>query len=269
MTDRQLLPEVGEADAEGDVARLYQEIRTTLRIPFVGLIYRTLAVKPGRLESAWQQLRPFFAHPATWQAATDLHWAEASLPPVPPVGELGGLGLGARFLMQATATLDAYDRANRLNLLGLSALLVPLSGVVPVDSVERPTPGLVSAAREELLPMLDAEALPSADRAVLLEMSQALLPSRDPVLVPSLLRHFALPGLLGRIWPAVRPAIAGGFVATAAVDLRRQAAAAPIPPRQSMSPILDPAIRPTAERFLVATSTMVVTGAVLRRALEA
>jgi len=34
-------------------------------------------------------------------------------------------------------------------------------------------------------------------------------------------------------------------------------------------PILDPAIRPIAERFLVAISTMVVTGAVLRQALNA
>lgn len=267
MADRRLLPEVGEADAEGDVSIVYEEIRTTLRTPFVALIYRTLAVEPGRLESAWEQLRPFYTHPATWQAAANLHWSEAFLEAVPPVGDLGDLHLGAQFFARARATLDAYDRVNRLNLLGLSALLFPLSGKVPTDSVQRSMLGLVSASREELLPMLDPDALPSADRAVLLEISQALLPSADPVLVPSLLRHIALPGLLGRIWPAIRPAIEGNFVAAAAEGLRRQANASAIPPRQSMSPLLDPAIRPTAERFLVGTSTMVVTGSVLRHVL--
>ncbi len=252
----------------GEVSRLYEEIRRTLGIPFVGLIYRNLAVEPGRLASAWRRLGPFFTHPATSRAAADLHWEGAHTPPMPPAGELTRLGLNERFFDRAGATLEAYDRANRLNLLGLTALLYPLSGDLAPDATPGTAAAVVTGPRDELLPLLELEALPAADRAMLLKMSQALLPAEEPVLVPSLLRHFALPGLLDSLWPALRPAVAGGFVAGAAEDLRHQAAAASIAPRRSMTPIDDPVTRRTAERFLTATSTMVVTGHLLDTILK-
>ena len=268
MGNPTLLPEVAEADAAGEVAAVYEEIRATLGIPFVGLIYRNLAVEPGRLASAWGQLQPFFADPATWRVAARLHWQEGDTPPLPAVAELTSLGLDERFFDRAVATLDAYDRANRLNLLGLTALLRPRGWDDSADGGAGAAPAAISGPREELLPLLEVDALPAADRTLLLKMSQALLPAEEPILVPSLLRHLALPGLLDSLWPALRPAIAAGFVAAAAEDLRGQAAAAPIPARCSMTPIDDPVIRQTAGRFLIATSTMVVAGSLLGTVLR-
>lgn len=262
-----LLPEVAEADAAGEVAAVYEQIRATLGIPFVGLIYRNLAVEPGRLASAWRQLQPFFADPATWRAAAELQWREGDTPPLSAVAELTSLGLDERFFDRAVATLDAYDRANRLNLLGLTALLLPL-GWDDSAAGGGAAGAAIAGPREELLPLLEIDALPAADRTLLLKMSQAVLPVEEPILVPSLLRHFALPGLHDRLWPALRPAIASGFVAAAAEDLRGQAAAAPIPARRSMTPIDDPLLRQTAGRFLIATSTMVVAGSLLGTVLR-
>ena len=43
------VPSIREADATGDIAVLYDDIRATLGVPVVNLIWRHLAVLPGGL----------------------------------------------------------------------------------------------------------------------------------------------------------------------------------------------------------------------------
>ena len=268
MSSPPLLPEIAEGDSKGEVAALYAEIRETIGIPFVGLIYRTLAVEPGRLGSVWSRLGPLLGHPAMRAAAAALDPGLARAPAIEPAQGLAQLGFDAHLSVQAAATLAAYDRMNRLNLLGLSALLDPAR---PATSVVAPTvaaPGLEERWRPEaLLPMPALAALDPAERDLLLRISEALLPTQRPVLVPSLLRHFARPGVLQALWKSLRPAVEGGFVPEAADRLRAQAASVPFPAGVAITPVADAETRQIARGFVAATSTMVVLGALIERAL--
>ncbi len=46
------LPSVAEADARGEIAELYADIRQTLNMSFVNLVWRAVAAVPGGLEWA-------------------------------------------------------------------------------------------------------------------------------------------------------------------------------------------------------------------------
>ena len=48
---------VSEEDAQGRVAEIYEEIRTTLGTDFVPNLYRVMAVNPAFLEANWNKVR--------------------------------------------------------------------------------------------------------------------------------------------------------------------------------------------------------------------
>jgi hypothetical protein len=50
--------EIPEAQAEGKIKEIYEDIKTTLRIPAVGSIFRVLALQPDYLQMAWRVLKP-------------------------------------------------------------------------------------------------------------------------------------------------------------------------------------------------------------------
>jgi hypothetical protein len=50
--------EVPEAEAEGKLKSIYEDIKATLRTPFVPHVFRTLAVYPDYLTVAWTALKP-------------------------------------------------------------------------------------------------------------------------------------------------------------------------------------------------------------------
>ena len=265
MTKRPLLTEIAESTSEGDVAALYARIRATLGIPFVGLIYRTLAAEPGRLALVWAQLEPFFAHPDTREAAATLDPGVEPIPASAGVGE-PAIDLSPEYAARAAATLAAYDHMNRLNLMGMSALLHP-DRAHSRSTRSALTPIAARWSSDDLLPMTDPSTLQGEDRDLLLQISEKILPGTGPILVPSLLRHFAGPGLLAQLWTSIRPAVDSVQFKVATEDLRRQAAEVPTPAGLRLQRPADAAILETCARFEVATSTMIVMGALLGRAL--
>lgn len=54
------LPDILPENANEKIKPVYEEIQATLRIPFVNLIFRTLANYPEYLAQAWQLLKPVF-----------------------------------------------------------------------------------------------------------------------------------------------------------------------------------------------------------------
>ena len=52
------LPEIDEADAHGEIAAFYDDVRATLRSTFVPGVFRTLARYPGYIVPAWAMLKP-------------------------------------------------------------------------------------------------------------------------------------------------------------------------------------------------------------------
>jgi hypothetical protein len=52
------LPQIDEAEATGEVAALFEDIRSTMRSTFLPTVIRALAVHPSYLAPAWRALRP-------------------------------------------------------------------------------------------------------------------------------------------------------------------------------------------------------------------
>ncbi len=52
---------IAEADATGETAALFADIRRTMQIPFVTSIWRTLAGVEGGLRAVWTAAKPLYA----------------------------------------------------------------------------------------------------------------------------------------------------------------------------------------------------------------
>ena len=83
-----LLAEIPEAEATGDIARIYGEMRRFCGVPYVSTLQRHVATMPGCLEWVWAALRPGFVSgeiPETaWRLAGDRadRWKVSPLPPL-------------------------------------------------------------------------------------------------------------------------------------------------------------------------------------------
>ncbi|HPU53194.1 MAG TPA: hypothetical protein PK359_16670, partial [Burkholderiaceae bacterium] len=60
MSAKDPVDAISEADARGDVAELYADIRATLGVPVVNLVWRNLATIDGALPWAWSAVRPAY-----------------------------------------------------------------------------------------------------------------------------------------------------------------------------------------------------------------
>jgi hypothetical protein len=249
----QYLREIPERAARGRVAELYEDIRTVLGLPLVNLVYRHLAVDEDRLAAVWSVLRPNLASQAAAEAEEELvrMAAPSRVLQLPPVALDEAL---------AAATLEAYARGNSRNLLGMHALLDGCPGT----GDRRPAPP--PPAPRAILPMVALERLPASTRALLDETAALLVGTEQPVLVPSLLRHFAHDA---RVLAAVRETlrVQAGELASrgraVAAQARRRAAGLPV----GIEPLADEELRQVASRFVAATSSLLVAGETIRSAL--
>ena len=259
------LAELPESEASAAVREIYDDIRETLGLPVVNLLYRHLAVEPGRLESTWAELRPVLKDPATHALAAALA-ARVPAPTLAPVSvaALAVVGIGEAELARVEATLSVYERANARNLVALRVLLGGSDGVrrrMPTGLAPAPLAG-------EPLPMADLARLPPSVRALLHEVSAAVIGGGEPILVPSLLRHFVHePGLLALAWTAVRSRLTDDALRRLASPVREHACVLAALFPSPVRPIEDPGAREVLERFAEPIARMLVVGALIGRAL--
>jgi hypothetical protein len=223
-----------------------------LGVPFVNLVYRHLAVDDEQLAAVWGTLAPNLGSRFADDAAAQLVRSAAAERVTPPASGLD--------IPLAGATLDAYARGNSRNLLGMHALLDGCTG-----TGDR-RPAAAPRAPGSILPMATLDRLPAGTRAILDELAAALVGAEEPVLVPSLLRHFAGdPAVLVLLRDRLR-ARAGELArlsAAVAAEARALAAALPYPVER----LVDEQLRAVATRFVGATSSLLVAGETIRNAL--
>ena len=132
MSDQQTDPvkAITEDEASGEIARIYRDIRESLGVPVVNLIWRHLATVPGALPWAWDSLKPLYVSGAITEAAVLLR---ASLRTdqnlVFSSSTLKSVSLSPDDLRSITVVLNSYERSNSLNLIALNALLAKIDGV--------------------------------------------------------------------------------------------------------------------------------------------
>lgn len=125
------VPSVGEAEATGEIAELYADIRETLGMSFVNLIWRALAAIPGGLVWTWETMKPLYANASVYAEADALR-AGQELPAVPRFSRaaLESVAIGEDDEAAIRAALLGYDRGNPLNIVSFSAIVARLNGVV-------------------------------------------------------------------------------------------------------------------------------------------
>ena len=245
---------VSEAEASGEIAALYRDIRATLGVPVVNLIWRHLAAFPGGLDWAWQSLRPLYAR--GWVAAEARALREGLNIPVLPGLTLAGfraLGLGERDIAQIMTLLRSYERSNAMNMIALGALLARLDGVsgslLPASPPLPGETGAVAGTMPDLL-SLDDMAPPVRDLVVALNA----VGGRDDILA-SMYRHLAnWPPYLALIQTLITPfgqlePVIGGVI----VEGRRRAAglvADLADPAQALDADMQAELRRVLNRFI-------------------
>lgn len=126
------IAEVLEADATGEIADIYADIRSTMNMSFVNLIWRKLALSPEALSWTWRTMKPLYENGAVYDESEALRGSQV-LPSVPrlPTPILRGVGIDGTDEAAIRTTLERYDRGNPLNIVSFSAVLAKLSGFQP------------------------------------------------------------------------------------------------------------------------------------------
>lgn len=273
------LAELPESQAAGEVRDIYAAIKRLSGVPMVALIYRHLATIPGALEWSWRLIEPVMQDGSLQRRA----WRLAARATIErhvgiPRAALRACGIDEADERAIVAVLDAYNRANPVNILALRCLALQLSGEA-VDSgatsTAQPMPPWLAPAEPPPLPeMIDPQAMSPPVRELVLRLT-----SQDEadgaVLWPSLYRHLARwPVMLGYASLLVLPEI--GEIDAVAWQLRldidkaaAQLAQHIVRPSDLAPPEGEPAQRLHAAigQFSQRIPEMVVIGTVLRRAL--
>jgi hypothetical protein len=216
--------EIREADASGDIADIYRQLRLALRLPMVNLIYRHFATIPGGLPFVWSRLR-------TPLRDRSLDRARERLAQRPEI--VNALSLDDRRLLRSMpvsgrrdvlAIVEFYNRGNLTNLIGLTAIGMLLEQAAPADGpLPAPASALDDVPVEPVPPLPRMDDLP-ADTASLVRSLAARHSGAASGITPSLYLHLGCwPDHLAAIDESLTPAFADGSVARAAETSRRLA----------------------------------------------
>ncbi|MCZ6532801.1 MAG: hypothetical protein O7A08_07525 [SAR324 cluster bacterium] len=220
------VPAIAEADATGNIAALYADIRATLGVPVVNLIWRHLASFPDGLSWAWETLKPLYASNAIGAEAAALR---AGLE-VPVLAGLSGPALAAAGvskddLTRITMILQSYERSNAMNMIAHGALLARLEGLSP--AVGEPAPPWQNEAPidGEMPALLTLDAMAPPVRALVEDLNR--IGGRAEILA-SMYRHLAhWPAYLALIHALIAPFGATGrlepLINSVIADGRRRA----------------------------------------------
>lgn len=271
-----LLRELPEAEVSGNAREIYAEIKSLCGVPMVALIYRHLVTIPGALEWAWALLRPVMAAGLVQERAWELA-GRADIPPTPsiPRAALRVAGIMATDETTIAAVLDAYGRANPVNLLAVRCLALHLHGLA-ANATNCPDVRHWYAPRmlAPLPAMINPQDMDPAVRELVLLLTDRG-ESKASGIWPSLYRHLARwPNMLGFAAVIVThefPAIdaAAGRLREEVVLAAAELASLMVPP-----PNIEPPIAVHRDQLLSAIDSftlhipeMIVIGALLRRAM--
>lgn len=203
------IPAIAESDATGDIAALYEDLRVTLGVPFVNLIWRHLATIPGGLAWVWTLVKPLYVSgeldPLSSAASTQV--SLPSLAPLPDfVWENAAIDGSARHTI--TALIESYNHANGVNFLALLTAVSVLRDGLPSATVDvRPE----AHSKRHSAPVPNLPSLPGLSElpphvlALVRQLDQfGRLGSNDAV--ASLYRHLAhWPPFLAVAYTALEP----------------------------------------------------------------
>ena len=203
---------IPEAEATGETAALFADIRATVGVRVVNLVWRHLATIDGALPWAWTAVKPIYLQGIADQAVLRFR---ASMT-VPRLDSLAGDQPPS-----VDDVLASYDHSNTINLFGLGALVAWLRG--ETASGGAPETGARISPPDIALPKLaSAEDVTPETWALVLRLNQFGDPQQ--VILASMYRHLAhAPDFLRRVEEALIPVDADGSLVRAIAANRHDA----------------------------------------------
>ncbi len=209
---------ITEAEATGQMADLYADIRATLGVPVVNLMWRHLAVFPGALPWAWQSLKPLYASGAVTAQAAALR-SGLAVPALAGLSgpTLGAAGLGQADLVQITMILRSYERSNAMNIIALGALLARLAGQPATNGQPAPPVRNETPVDGKMPTLLTLDAMSPDLRSLVEDLNR--IGGRDQILA-SMYRHLAnWPAYLALVHTLIAPFDAAGRLEPLIMDV--------------------------------------------------
>ena len=208
-------PAVAEAAATGEVADLFADIRTTVGVRVVNLVWRHLATLEGALPWAWGAVKPLYQQGMADAAA--IRFRESMILPRLE-------GVAGDQPASVDAVLASYDHSNTINLFSLGALATWLRG--EAAPAGEPAAGPRLSPPDVALPKLAAQedVTPETWQRVLRLNRFGDRP--QPLILASMYRHLAhAPAFLEQLETALAPVQADGSL-DRAIAANRAAAGA-------------------------------------------
>jgi hypothetical protein len=235
-------PAIAEAAATGETAALFADIRSTVGVRVVNLVWRHLATIDGALPWAWAAVKPLYAQGIADRAAA--RFRESMTLPV--LGSLAG---------EAPASVDdvlaSYDHSNTINLFALGALVAWLRGETATAGTPERGPRL--PAPDVTLPKLVSREDVTLETWELVRRLNRFGDKRQ-VILASMYRHLAhAPDFLRRIEATLEPVEADGSLERAIMANRRDAAER----AKLLARAIDAAPSPSAERIEAGVSAFI------------
>lgn len=271
-----MLPEITEAAATGELARIYQEMRVYFAVPYVSTLQRHVATMPGCLEWMWAALRPGFVSGEMPETAWRLA-GEIDLDPLPQLTDsaIRLLGVDAEGLETLNDICDMYARVSPCNLMFSDCARLLMTGADGEGKGAVKAAWTPPAMVPELPPMPAMDAVGPDGAAVLMQLGSSL---GGQTMVPGLYRYFALwPAYLAHVATELAPLMADDRVRKAGVAMARRiteaapALVAKLPPVPRDLPRPGPAetkaILSALDMFKATSPEMVIFSTLLKRAL--
>ena len=282
---------VSEKDAAPDVAKIFTDIKETLGVPFVNLIWRHLATIPGGLEMTWSLAKPLYASKILNESARALRRQTALVQTLSPWPESvrAALGLSLQDKSEIVLLLEDYGHANSRALLILSYLHASLSAqssapsqgegnvaqsmarIDPIAELEKNKETSIKPARP-----LPAPAEMAAEVARLVKILNTFGESIPSPAEPSLYRHLSYwPSFLAAFWLAVEPMERQGLLVREAINMHERATSvvSQWKPAAAMSEAIAPEslnqVLKSLDHFTYAViGRMIVHGDMMRRMID-
>ena len=224
-------PAVAEAAATGRTADLFADIRATVGVRVVNLVWRHLATMDGALPWAWAAVKPLYVEGIVDAAVG--RFRQTMIVP-----SLASLAAGLE-PAGVDAVLASYDHSNTINLFALGALVARLRGQTADSGTPERGPRL--AAPDLALPPLASEGDVGPDVWAMVLRLNHFGDRPDPLILASMYRQLAgSPGFLRRVEAALASAQADGSLDRAIIANREsaytqtrtiaRAISAPLPP---------------------------------------
>jgi hypothetical protein len=136
-----LLPEIAERSADAEIAALYEEIRGTLSLRTVPLLYRVMAPQPGCLAWVWARVGPLAASGVLAQLGAAAQMPGVASSVVLPRAACRVAGLDDEAAQHCGGVVAAFNHANPMNLAAATLLGAALR------TGRAPRPGTAVAAQ--------------------------------------------------------------------------------------------------------------------------